>query len=192
MPKTKTKKPAKAKPKPKDLKPGLTLERLKLTDIHQDPTNAREHSQKNIDAIAANLQNFHQYKNIVVQKSTMKILAGNGTYAAMQKLGWKECDCFMIDLDDKKARALAIADNRTAELAVWDRSVLLDHLGQFQLDTDFDIELEDLGFDESDMEELMKGLGRGNFGDGGGEGSGEGKKEKTCTCPSCGYEWSGK
>ena len=94
-----------------------------IADLSIDPANARKHSQRNLDAIAASLKRFGQQKPIVVDKSNI-VRAGNGTLQAAIHLGWDSIDVVTTDLTGAEASAYAIADNRTAELAEWDDPVL--------------------------------------------------------------------
>jgi hypothetical protein len=70
----------------------------------------------------------------------------------MRALGWAEADIVEVDVDDTTAKALAIALNRSAELATWEKStlgVLLDALqGEFPLG--------DLGFDQKELDDLIQ------------------------------------
>lgn len=94
-----------------------------IADLSVDPANARKHSQRNLDAIAASLKRFGQQKPIVVDKANI-VRAGNGTLQAAIHLGWDSIDVVTTDLTGAEASAYAIADNRTAELAEWDDPIL--------------------------------------------------------------------
>ena len=133
------------------------IARGRLADIHVDPANVRKHNKKNIEAIKASLLEFGQCKPLVVQKSTKKILAGNGTYIAMTELGWTECDVILVYMSDIRATAYAIADNRTAELATWDEEGLCALLSQIQVDGEIDT--ASLGFSDVDISGLLKNIG---------------------------------
>lgn len=98
-------------------------DRRTLDTLHEDPRNARRHPTRNLDAIKASLRDLGQQKPIVV-KTDGTIIAGNGTFRAAQALGWKEIAVVEFKGSDKAARAFAIADNRTAELAEWDPVML--------------------------------------------------------------------
>jgi ParB-like chromosome segregation protein Spo0J len=65
-----------------------------------------------------------QYRPIVVQKSTNKILAGNHTWLAAQSLGWEEIAVVYVDVDDVAAKRIVLADNRTNDLADYDGQIL--------------------------------------------------------------------
>lgn len=96
---------------------------LPLDQLREDPLNARVHPERNLAAIEASLRRFGQQKPIVVAKDGT-VVAGNGTLAAARRLGWDSLLCVRTDLPPDEARAFAIADNRTAELAEWDMEVL--------------------------------------------------------------------
>jgi len=118
--------------------------KIQITELTLDPKNARKHSQRNLDAIAASLLKFGQRKPLVVHRGV--VLAGNGTLEAARSLGWTEIEVSEVpeDWDNDTAKAYALADNRTAELAEWDESELAKQLLELQ-DADWDI--TELGFE---------------------------------------------
>jgi DNA modification methylase len=118
--------------------------KISIAQLSLDPKNARKHSARNLDAIAASLLKFGQRKPLVVHRGV--VLAGNGTLEAARSLGWTEIDVAEVpdDWDMDTAKAYALADNRTAELAEWDESELAKQLLELQ-DADWDI--TELGFD---------------------------------------------
>jgi DNA modification methylase len=123
----------------------MEVTRRLIVDLLLDPENARKHSKKNLDAIKASLTKFGQRKPIVINNKGV-ILAGNGTVEAARDLGWDHIEVAVVpaDWDEATARAYALADNRTAELAEWDENVLAKQLLEL-MDEDFDIEA--IGFE---------------------------------------------
>jgi DNA modification methylase len=134
----------------------MKIVRVSLERLHPDPANARLHSPRNLEAIRASLRQFGQQRPLVVQKSSGRIVAGNGTYAAMRLLGWTHCDVVMAELSDVQATGFGIADNRTSELAEWDLGVLQKLLGELGPD---DFPFEQLAMGEEDLSELLKDAG---------------------------------
>lgn len=128
----------------------MEVSRRLISELTLDPNNARTHSQKNLDAIKASLLKFGQRKPIVINAKGV-ILAGNGTVEAAKALGWDyiEVAATPADWDEATARAYALADNRTAELAEWDENVLAKQLLEL-LDEEFDIEA--IGFEMPEPE----------------------------------------
>lgn len=122
----------------------MNIKTIPITQLSLDPNNARRHSEKNIEAIAASLEKFGQRKPIVSHRGV--IIAGNGTVEAAKTLGWTEITVAEVpeDWDLDTAKAYALADNRSAELAEWDETVLAKQLIELQ-DADWDI--SKLGFE---------------------------------------------
>ena len=130
----------------------MNVESVSIDSLDLDPRNARKHDAKNLKAIADSLEQFGQRKPIVVWGKT--VVAGNGTLAAARSLGWSEIAVARVpgDWSSDQVKAYALADNRSAELAVWDEQVLASQLLELQ-QAEFDIEL--LGF-ELPVEELAE------------------------------------
>ncbi|MCH9835783.1 site-specific DNA-methyltransferase [bacterium] len=139
----------------------MKTDKRSVDDIHPDPSNARKHSPRNIDAIAASLHRFGQQKPIVVDSSGV-VRAGNGTLEAAKKLGWSEVAVVESDLEGAEMTAFAIADNRTAELAEWDDEVLAATL---QALDDADVPLADAGFTAEELAEVQKAAGADEAGE---------------------------
>ena len=132
----------------------LCIRRVLLDSLHLDPANARTHGERNLESIRSSLQRFQQAEPLVVQKSTGRVIGGNGRLVAMRSLGWSECDVVEVDVDDLTATALGIALNRTSELAEWDLSALGTLLESLREEN----ALEGVGFDESEIDELLASL----------------------------------
>lgn len=118
----------------------MKLEKVKISSLTLDPENARKHSKKNLDAIAGSLNTFGQRRPLVVWDNI--VIAGNGTIEAAKSLGWTDIEITRCppDWTHDQARAYALADNRTAELAEWDADILANQL----------IELDAVGYDVSE------------------------------------------
>ncbi len=93
-----------------------------LQDLRLLKNNPRK---GNVAAVIRSYRQFGQLKPIVARKSTGEIIAGNHQYLAAQELGWKEIAVVYVDVDDSTAKAYAVADNRTGELAEWDVNALI-------------------------------------------------------------------
>ena len=131
----------------------LQVKSVPITELTPDPQNVRLHDEKNLDAIKKSLSNFGQRKPIVVAKGNdgrLVVIAGNGTLEAAQSLGWTEIAVAEVpeDWDADKARAYAIADNRTGELASWNDVALASAL--LELDV-VGWEISELGFTPADL-----------------------------------------
>jgi site-specific DNA-methyltransferase (adenine-specific) len=134
----------------------LTVRTARLTDLHPDPANARKHDDRNLGAIDASLRTFGQVEPLVVQKSSGKVIGGNGRLEVMRRAGVSECEIVEVDVDDVQATALAIALNRTAELAAWDDTTLARLLESLP-----DEAFAATGFAEGDLKDLLNRLAPG-------------------------------
>jgi ParB-like chromosome segregation protein Spo0J len=164
---------------------------MKVVDVDietliPDPENARTHDDKNLAAIRGSIKQFDVVEPLVVWKKNNVVLGGNGRLEVMKKMGFKTAPVHYVDLDDKKAKALALALNRTAELADWNMDRLKEQLAEID-------EPELIGFDEDfvkfddDQQETKtetidgsKELDESDFDDFDNE------------CPKCGFEWDDK
>jgi len=133
--------------------PALHALAVPLVSVRMDERNARKHNQRNLDAIADSLARFRQRRPIVVRRSDRTVLAGNGTLAAAQRLGWPFIAAALVEDDDATARAYAIADNRSSELATWDWEALHENLTELQT-ADFDVHM--LGFTDGDLHAIAR------------------------------------
>ena len=133
----------------------MQVENRKLTDLKLDPNNARKHDERNIGAIKASLAQFGQRKPIVISADGI-ILAGNGTFVAAQELGWPTLAVAVApaEWDSATAKAYALADNRSADLAEWDSRILLDTLNDLPVDL-----LPATGFDATYIEAMNNVFG---------------------------------
>jgi len=129
---------------------------MKCSELELDPANVRLHDARNLEAIKQSLEKFGQQKPIVVDGDGI-VRAGNGTLMAARELGWKTISAVRTELTGDEAIAYAVADNRTAELAEWDRAELAALLDR--LDAESDGEWSGLmGFTEDDRRNLLADL----------------------------------
>jgi DNA modification methylase len=134
--------------------PDLIIKRVAIDSLHPDPANARKHDERNLDAIRASLLRFGQREPIVVQARTQRVIGGHGRLTAMRGLGLTHCDVVEFDCDDLQATALAIALNRTSELAEWDAPALTALLESLRAEN----ALDGVGFSPAEIDDLIAGL----------------------------------
>ena len=132
--------------------PALTIETLPISELTPDPNNARRHDAANLLAIAGSLEQFGQRKPIVIDQRNV-VVAGNGTLDAAKKLGWTSIQAVRVPADwsPTQIKAFALADNRTAELASWDKATLESQLAELD---DLGWELKGIGFEYEAPDDL--------------------------------------
>lgn len=130
----------------------MKIQDLDIKSIKAYSKNPRKNDAA-VDAVAASIREFGWKQPLVIDPTTMEIVAGHTRYKAAKKLCCKTVPCVMADdLTAEQIKAYRLADNKTAELAEWDFSVLENELAELsEMDIDFD--MQDFGFDFSETEE---------------------------------------
>ena len=124
--------------------------RVPVGHLDEYPDNPRR---RNVDVLRESLRINGQYRPLVVQASTMTVLAGNHTLQAARAEGWKSVDCWIVDVDDTQAKRIVLADNRTADIGGYDDTALADLLR--------DIDgLAGTGYDQDALDDLLASLGQ--------------------------------
>ena len=131
----------------------MIVRTAQLTELHADPSNARAHDERNLNAIADSLKTFGQVEPLVVQKSSGKVIGGNGRLEVMRRQGITECSIVEVDVSDTQAVALGIALNRTGELAQWNEDTLARLLESLPDDV-----FAATGFTDTDLNDLLDKL----------------------------------
>jgi len=103
---------------------------IPLTELHEDRKNARAHDQRNRAAVRSSLEQFGQVETLVVERRTGRVLGGNCRLGELRALGATEAWCIEVDVEGADATRLALALNRTAELAAWDPENLREALAE--------------------------------------------------------------
>lgn len=153
MKKPKKPRPAKARSSAPRISVKSTI-RIPLSELKTYPGNARR---GNVNAIAESLDAHGQYRALVVQRSTHRVLAGNHTFLSMQARGAKEALVHLVDVDDDEARRIVVVDNRTSDLAVDDADALSALLEKIRKDKTGS-GLVGTGFNDADADDLLKRL----------------------------------
>lgn len=122
----------------------MKIQDLDIKSIKAYSKNPRKNDAA-VDAVAASIREFGWKQPLVIDPTTMEIVAGHTRYKAAKKLGCKTVPCVMADdLTAEQIKAYRLADNKTAELAEWDFDLLGDELGDIE-----DIDMTEFGFDLS-------------------------------------------
>jgi hypothetical protein len=167
--------------------PTLVVERVNLHTLHEDPSNPNTHPENDIKDLMAKLATFRQVEPLVVQKSTRKVIGGNGRLEAMRRLGWTQCDVTFVDCDNVTATALGISLNRRKSLM--DDSALVAQLQAIQSEN-ADL-MDAVGYDQGEIDALIAGLSNvpGPEADGKEYDESVADEVKYLECPECHHKW---
>lgn len=134
------------------IREGLQHLSIEIDEIHPHPRNVR---QGDVGAISESLRIHGQYRPVVYQQSTKRILAGNHTWKAAKALGWKEIAATPIVCDDEQALRILLVDNRANDLATYDNEELSNILRELEQTS---AKLDGTGFDGDALDELIADL----------------------------------
>lgn len=157
----------------------------KVEDLIPYALNSRTHNDEQVAQLAASIREFG-FTNPVLVDEKNNLIAGHGRLLAARKLKLEQVPAVVVTgLDDRKRRALVIADNKLALNAGWDDEALR-------------VELEDLagdfgalmGFSEDELVALLKqeepDFAPGTEAD---QGKLDELEPKIVKCPHCQIEW---
>ena len=123
-----------------------------IADLKEREGNPRLHNRKQLKAISASIGRFGITNPILVDQHGV-IVAGHGRVRAARELGITEVPTLCLShLTPAELNAYVIADNRTAELATWDRELLAESIASIEkLDPSFDISITGFECEEIDL-----------------------------------------
>jgi len=133
----------------------MLVESFRLDELRDPKKNPRSHSPENIAAIEQSLRAHGQVYPILVRKKDQVIIHGNGTVAAMRKIGWTSCRVVILDVDKTEAAALTVRLNRTGELSTWDLPTLSQMVTGM---ADEGVDIATLGWSEADLDRLTASM----------------------------------
>jgi hypothetical protein len=159
-----------------------------IDSIKPHPRNYRGHPDAQVQAIRHSLDQFGQYRPVVVSSDGV-ILAGHGVWLARKAQGEKTIDEVRMDFpaDDQRAEKLMVADNELARGAEDDQAQLAALLADIQR-TDG---LDGTGWDDGALDALIGNMAAEDF-------KAQGKEYDEdidvsgipmATCPECGHEF---
>lgn len=103
-----------------------------------------------VEHVAKSIEEFGFAAPIVVRKEDNMVICGNTRLKAVQQLQMEKVPCHVVDLDERTAERLAIADNKIGGIATFDDV----KLGELFADFD-DEDFAGLGFSDSEIGDLL-------------------------------------
>jgi hypothetical protein len=104
----------------------MIIETKKLSELKPAPYNPRKSNEKQEAHLKASLEKFGVVEPIIFNKQTGYIVGGHFRVRELKKLGYKEIDCVIVDLNEQDEKELNIRLNANTgdwdfeELAEWD------------------------------------------------------------------------
>ena len=123
-----------------------------IAELKLDSRNPRRHPRKQVEKIAASIQEFGFRVPILIERNG-KVIAGHARTEAALLAGLDAVPVIICDdLTETQIRAFRIADNRLAELGGWTIEFLGEEL-QGLIDIQFDVDLT--GFDTPQIDGIL-------------------------------------
>lgn len=145
-----------------------------------NPKNPNKHPKKQIELLAKIMKHQGWRSPIVVSNRSGFIIKGHGRLEAAKLNGWTQAPVDRQDYaNEADEYADMVADNKIAELAETDLSMVLDDVLDLGPDFDFDF-LGIPGFklpEDIEIENTSKELSENEF------------QNFTHECPKCGFQW---
>ncbi len=134
----------------------LNIELKPFGSLKPNPRNARTYTDRQIDLIAKSIAEFGFTNPIIIDEDD-NILAGHARHAAATTLEMTQVPTIKLGhMCAAQKRAYVLADNKLAELAGWDFDILGEELGLL-LDEDINCDMEVIGFDTAEIDQLVFG-----------------------------------
>jgi DNA modification methylase len=136
--------------------PHLLIVYQKIEHLQPFTQNARIHTKRQIKKIAESIRVFG-FTNPVLVDCNNRIVAGHGRVEAAKLLGLTEVPTIRLEgLSEEQIRAYIIADNRLAEIAGWDRSILAIELQHLMTIDGVDFDISITGFEIAEIDLIIE------------------------------------
>ena len=131
----------------------MNIVNVKIAEVTPYANNPRNNDAA-VESVAKSIEKFGFIGAIILNKDKI-IINGHTRVKACKKLGMETVPAIIVDqLTKEQEDALRIADNKTGEIAEWNEDLLRAELKALE-EAGFGI--EDLGFDNSELEALLEG-----------------------------------
>ncbi len=127
----------------------MNIQNIEIEKVIPYENNPRKN--QSVEKVASSIKDFGFQQPIVVDKN-MVVIVGHTRLMGAKKLGLSHVPVVQADLDEAKAKAYRIADNRVNEDSGWDNKLLQDELNKL---LNFEIVLNMTGFTNDELDSLF-------------------------------------
>lgn len=114
----------------------MEIIKMQLSELVRPEKNVRIHAEQQLKEFERSIEMFGQIRPIVVDENNV-ILAGNGLYETLIRMGHKEADVYKYtDLTENQKKKLMIADNKIFNLGIDNLETLNSFLDDLKDDLD--------------------------------------------------------
>jgi len=135
----------------------LSIQYVSVASLRLNPLNPRIHSDKHIRQLADSIRNFGFNVPVLIDDHS-QVIAGHGRVHASRLLGMEEVPTIRLEhLSEQQRRAFVLADNRLAEISVWDERLLGEQL-KILSEVELNFPLEATGFEMGEIDLYIENL----------------------------------
>lgn len=114
----------------------MKIIKMQLSELVRPEKNVRIHAEQQLKEFERSIEMFGQIRPIVVDENNV-ILAGNGLYETLMRMGHKEADVYKYtNLTENQKKKLMIADNKIFNLGIDNLETLNSFLNDLKDDLD--------------------------------------------------------
>ncbi len=138
----------------------MIIEKKKITELFPADYNPRKDLQEGdpeFEKLKRSIEQFGYVDLVIFNNRTNTTVGGHQRIKVLEKLGYTEIDCVIIDMDLEQEKALNVALNKIS--GEWDKDKLTLLISDLQ-ECDFDVSLT--GFDAAELDELFKDINAEN------------------------------
>jgi site-specific DNA-methyltransferase (adenine-specific) len=132
----------------------MQIEHVAIDDLRPDPANPRRISDAELEALTRSVREWGFVQPVLARREDKTVIGGHQRLTAARKLGMKTAPVIWLDVTLEQARLLNLALNKIS--GAWDEELLAHLVADLQTIDDLDLTLS--GFDEGELEQLLKGL----------------------------------
>src|SRR3984893_1844402 len=132
------------------------VEMVPIDALKPNPKNAKKHPDRQIALLEENIEQF-AFTNPILIDEANQMIGGHARYAAAKRLGFRHLPAIRLShLTPAQKRAVAIANNKLAELASWDLEILAEEF-EFLTDPETDLGFDPriTGFETVELDQLL-------------------------------------
>ncbi len=132
----------------------MQIEHVDIEALHPDAANPRRIGDAELEALTRSLREYGFVQPVLARREDKTVIGGHQRLLAARRLGLKTVPVIFLDLTQEQARVLNLALNKIS--GTWDDELLARMVADLSMVDDLDLSLS--GFDEGELEKLLKSL----------------------------------
>ena len=161
------------------------MRNVAIADLKPWPQNYRTHPEAQLLRLDESLRRYGQRSAVVVQASTMRIVAHHAVVQSAGRLGWETVRCDVWECTDDEAAAYLVDDNSLQRFAEDDEAALAGLLVSLQ-----EVDAAPVSYNEDELHELLEqSMTPGPFSQDEKQAQAEEGSGTLHKCPQCEHEW---